>query len=163
MAADGPEALEALEGSDPTPSRGIAARELLERVRSMLTDDERFLADQRGLGREWADIAREVGGSPGALRERVARAVGRAGPGPWIGRPAAWDWTRCGMSESSSDGLPPTQNGPSDGDQRTPSFPCRDPGSSLDVALARADGGDALQWLAALRADQHRRWRRGER
>lgn len=81
MAPDGPEALEAVAAPDPTPSRVVAARDLLERVRAVLSDEERFLAEQRGQGREWADIAREVGGSPEALRKRLARAVDRAARG----------------------------------------------------------------------------------
>jgi hypothetical protein len=50
-------------------------------MRAMLSDDERFLADQRALGRDWGDIAREVGGSAEALRKRLARAVDRAARG----------------------------------------------------------------------------------
>ena len=45
----------------------------------------------------------------------------------------------------------------------TPEIPAPEPGPSLADALAAAGGADALQRLALLRADQHRRWRRGER
>jgi RNA polymerase sigma-70 factor (ECF subfamily) len=60
-----------------TPSQRVAAKEILQEVQSRLTDDERTLADQRALGREWADIAAEVGGTPEALRKRLSRAIDR--------------------------------------------------------------------------------------
>ena len=75
---DGDEALEGVAAPQPSPSQVVAARDLLDRVRASMSDDERFLADQRALGREWADIAEETGGSPEALRKRLARAVDRA-------------------------------------------------------------------------------------
>jgi RNA polymerase sigma-70 factor (ECF subfamily) len=81
MEAEGQAALEAQAATEPSPSRVIAARDLLERMRAMLSDEERFLADQRALGRDWADIAHEVGGSAEALRKRLARAVDRAARG----------------------------------------------------------------------------------
>src|SRR5262249_16385308 len=66
-------------GSDPTPSQYIAGKEILHEVQKRLTDDERKLADMRADGREWADIAAEVGGSPEALRKRLSRAIDRVG------------------------------------------------------------------------------------
>lgn len=59
------------------PSQLAAARELLEEFRKRLSPEERHLADCRAQGREWADIARELGGSPEALRKQLARAVER--------------------------------------------------------------------------------------
>jgi RNA polymerase sigma-70 factor (ECF subfamily) len=73
----GPEALEAVADSAGTPSQIIAGRELLERVRRELSEEERFLAEQRSLGREWAAIAADVGGSPEALRKKLERAIER--------------------------------------------------------------------------------------
>jgi RNA polymerase sigma-70 factor (ECF subfamily) len=67
-----------LAGAEATPSRLVAARDLFETFRARLAPDERYLADQRGLGREWAEIAAEVGESPEALRKRLRRAVDRA-------------------------------------------------------------------------------------
>ena len=52
-------------------------RELLERVRRELTDDERELADQRALGRDWPEIAAERGATPDALRKKLTRALDR--------------------------------------------------------------------------------------
>lgn len=62
---------------DPSPSHQAAAHELLEEFRGRLSEDERHLADQRAAGCDWAQIASEHGGSPEALRKRLARAVDR--------------------------------------------------------------------------------------
>ncbi len=75
---EGDEALEEVAALQPSPSQVVAARDLLECVRASMSDEERFLADQRALGREWAEIARETGDSAEALRKRLARAVDRA-------------------------------------------------------------------------------------
>lgn len=64
-------------GTDPTPSRQVALVEILQKVRANLSEDERRLADQRADGREWLEIAAAEGGSPEALRKRLARAVDR--------------------------------------------------------------------------------------
>src|SRR5262245_50414112 len=64
-------------GVDPTPSRQLEARELLAEARRRLDDEERRLLDLRATGREWADLAAELGGTPEALRKRLARAVER--------------------------------------------------------------------------------------
>jgi RNA polymerase sigma-70 factor (ECF subfamily) len=61
----------------PTPSQQVAGAELLQKFREHLTEDERAVAEQRALGREWADIAAERGGSPEALRKQLTRAVAR--------------------------------------------------------------------------------------
>jgi RNA polymerase sigma-70 factor (ECF subfamily) len=75
--ADGGEALEGVAAEEATPSRVVASRELLHRLRQELSTDERFLADQRAQGREWAEIAAEVGAKPDALRMKLNRAVDR--------------------------------------------------------------------------------------
>jgi RNA polymerase sigma-70 factor (ECF subfamily) len=62
----------------PDPHRVAEARELLQQLRSRLSEQERWLADQRALGRSWADIAAEAGGNADALRMRLSRAVDRA-------------------------------------------------------------------------------------
>ena len=46
-------------------------------ARGTLSEEERYLADQRGLGREWTDIAADRGQSPEALRKRLSRAIDR--------------------------------------------------------------------------------------
>lgn len=71
--------LERVDQADPggTPSEQLSGRELLEEFRKRLSDEERYLANQRALGREWTDLAAEQGDSPGALRKRLERAIDR--------------------------------------------------------------------------------------
>jgi RNA polymerase sigma factor (sigma-70 family) len=64
-------------GTDPSPGRILAARELLHEVRRRLTEEERRLADLRGEGRTWAEVAAELGGTPDARRVQLARALDR--------------------------------------------------------------------------------------
>lgn len=64
--------------SSATPSRIVAAREHLDRLRAELSEDECYLADQRALGRSWAELAVELSSTPEALRMRLTRALGRA-------------------------------------------------------------------------------------
>lgn len=59
------------------PSEQASAKEILEQVRGRLDDDERYLAEQRALGREWKDIAAEVGGTDVALRKKLTRGLDR--------------------------------------------------------------------------------------
>jgi RNA polymerase sigma-70 factor (ECF subfamily) len=62
-------------GSDPTQQ--AAARELLQKVRERLSDEERQLAEQRGRGDSWAEIAAANGGTVEGLRKKLARALDR--------------------------------------------------------------------------------------
>jgi RNA polymerase sigma factor (sigma-70 family) len=66
-----------VEARTPTPSAVVEGRELLAMFRERLSEEERQLADLRGQGREWADIAREVGGSADARRKQLTRAIAR--------------------------------------------------------------------------------------
>jgi RNA polymerase sigma-70 factor (ECF subfamily) len=61
----------------PNPSDQVIGRDLLERVRDRLSDDERRLADRRAQGQEWSQIAEEEGGGAEALRKKLARALDR--------------------------------------------------------------------------------------
>jgi RNA polymerase sigma-70 factor (ECF subfamily) len=61
----------------PSPSQIVEGRELLSAFRTRLTDEERRLADLRAGGREWSDIAREVGGTGEARRKQLTRAIAR--------------------------------------------------------------------------------------
>lgn len=81
--ADGGLALEAVADRQATPSAVVAGRELLEQARALFTEDECYLVDQRERGRDWADLAAELGTTPDALRmkhlrarQRVARQMG---------------------------------------------------------------------------------------
>jgi RNA polymerase sigma factor (sigma-70 family) len=60
-----------------SPSRQLAARELVQEARRRMTADELRLLDCREQGLEWAEIAAELGGQPDTLRVRLARAVAR--------------------------------------------------------------------------------------
>jgi len=60
-----------------TPSEGITHRDLLEKVRSRLSGEERQLVEQRALGRNWTEIAEAIGGTPDGLRMRLSRAIDR--------------------------------------------------------------------------------------
>lgn len=59
------------------PSDQVAAKEILEKVRDRLREDERYLAEQRALGREWKDIAQELGSTDVALRKKLTRGLDR--------------------------------------------------------------------------------------
>ena len=66
-----------IEARTPTPSAVVEGRELLAMFRDKLSEEERALADLRALGREWADIAKEVGGTADARRKQLTRAIAR--------------------------------------------------------------------------------------
>jgi RNA polymerase sigma-70 factor (ECF subfamily) len=61
----------------PGPGEVVAGRELLDRFRQALTAEERELADLRGQGLGWTDVAARLGGSAPARRMQLARAVER--------------------------------------------------------------------------------------
>jgi RNA polymerase sigma-70 factor (ECF subfamily) len=61
----------------PSPSELVAGRELLDRFRQGLSEEERQLTDLRGEGLSWADIAARLGGTAQARRMQLARAVER--------------------------------------------------------------------------------------
>ena len=63
--------------NDPSPSHCAASRELLDQFRQRLTAEERQLADLRGEGYSWADIATRLGGTPKARCKQLTRAVQR--------------------------------------------------------------------------------------
>jgi RNA polymerase sigma-70 factor (ECF subfamily) len=73
----GQSTLDGLQGQIPPPDRVVAGRDLLAEVRRLLTDEERYLADQRGVGREWADLAAELQATPDALRKKLSRGLDR--------------------------------------------------------------------------------------
>ena len=60
-----------------SPSQHVAAAELMEKARHLLQPDEWHLLQLRKEGREWADIARLLGGTAEGLRKQLARAVAR--------------------------------------------------------------------------------------
>src|SRR5262245_2780646 len=64
-------------GAGPSPSRVASGRELLVEFRRRLSAEEGHLADLRAAGRDWAEIAAELGGTPQARRKQLARTLDR--------------------------------------------------------------------------------------
>jgi len=63
----------------PSPSETVTSRDLLDSLRAALTEEERRIADLRGRGLEWDEVALELGGTGQARRMQLTRAVERAG------------------------------------------------------------------------------------
>jgi RNA polymerase sigma-70 factor (ECF subfamily) len=59
----------------PSPSQQVAVRDLLRAAQERLSPVERRVAELRGEGRGWAEIAAELGDTPEAIRKRFSRAV----------------------------------------------------------------------------------------
>jgi RNA polymerase sigma-70 factor (ECF subfamily) len=66
--------------SDPGPDRVAAGRELLGALQARLTPEEREIAERRGTGQEWAEIAAAMGGTPDGRRKQLKRAIDRVAP-----------------------------------------------------------------------------------
>ena len=67
----------ALAGRDPSPSSVVAGKELLYQVRQRLSEEERQLVELRSQGLSWEEIAVSQGGTAGARRNQLARALDR--------------------------------------------------------------------------------------
>jgi RNA polymerase sigma-70 factor (ECF subfamily) len=73
----------ALAGADAVPAGGgspsqvVAADELLGELRARLSAEEGRIAELRGAGRSWAEVAAELGGSADGRRVQFQRAVAR--------------------------------------------------------------------------------------
>ncbi len=61
----------------PGPSQIASDHDLIDAVRHRLDDDERQIADLRGEGWEWSEIALRLGGTAQARRMQLSRAVHR--------------------------------------------------------------------------------------
>jgi hypothetical protein len=72
-----PAYLEGRPGVDPTPSRLVVGRELIEAFRARLSEEERMLADLRAEGCEWEEISARFGGTAPGRRMQLSRAVRR--------------------------------------------------------------------------------------
>lgn len=77
--AGGEDAPAVADGS-PGPDRHAAGCELLDALLERLDGPERELAQRRALGQGWADIARDLGGTPQAHRMRLSRAIDKLAP-----------------------------------------------------------------------------------
>lgn len=65
----------ALVSQEPSPSRVLQGKELLQQVREHLGNEERQLVNLRCQGLSWDEVARAVGGSADARRKQLARAI----------------------------------------------------------------------------------------
>ena len=68
--------LDALEGAK-RPDNIVADRELIDLIRGKLSEDEVYLADRRGAGDSWQEIAVAIGGTPEGRRKQFSRALQR--------------------------------------------------------------------------------------
>jgi DNA-directed RNA polymerase specialized sigma24 family protein len=71
-------------GMESTASTKASREELVHRFLSNLTEEDRYVVEQRKLGREWEDLAAELTTSADALRVRISRATKSA-------------WTKLGL------------------------------------------------------------------
>lgn len=67
----------AVSDQQPDPAEQASAREILKIVREKLTPDERYIAEQRELGKSWAELAAELSSNEDAVRKRLSRALDR--------------------------------------------------------------------------------------
>jgi RNA polymerase sigma factor (sigma-70 family) len=71
------DSLELVADRGETPCQVASRQELLAEMTRRLSPDERYLAEQRVLRRDWNDLATELGSTPEALRKKLARAISR--------------------------------------------------------------------------------------
>jgi RNA polymerase sigma-70 factor (ECF subfamily) len=63
--------------ADPSPGSWLVYKDLLQAVRAGLSADERQLADLRGAGHTWPEIAERLGGTAVQRRKQLTRALDR--------------------------------------------------------------------------------------
>jgi DNA-directed RNA polymerase specialized sigma24 family protein len=81
--------LAGIRDAGPTPSKIVGGRELVREIYRRLSPEERYLAEQRVLGRSWAVLGAELNQSPEALRKRLDRAVREVSRQLGLGRQSA--------------------------------------------------------------------------
>lgn len=59
----------------PGPGDELAGRELVNEVRDRLPESDRRILEAWILGKAWDEIAKELGGTPEALRKRLSRSI----------------------------------------------------------------------------------------
>jgi RNA polymerase sigma-70 factor (ECF subfamily) len=74
------DAVEQVADGGPAPDQIAAARDLLAAVRASLSPEERELADRRGAGQSWTEIAAAMGGTATGRRMQLKRAIDRLAP-----------------------------------------------------------------------------------
>ena len=75
--AEGHNSLGRANAQEGDPGEIVADRELLNKFRECLSQEERQLAEWRSQGASWAEIAAHLGGTPDARRLQLSRAVDR--------------------------------------------------------------------------------------
>ncbi len=60
-----------------SPTRFASARDMLAAVRAHLSDDERRIADLRGEGHSWPEVAAQLGGTALGRRKQFTRTINR--------------------------------------------------------------------------------------
>ena len=73
-----PAPTEGIADRHPSPAQALSNRELLEELRKSLTEEERNIADLRGQGLAWEEVACQLGGTWQARRMQLARGIDRA-------------------------------------------------------------------------------------
>jgi RNA polymerase sigma-70 factor (ECF subfamily) len=66
-----------LADEEASPSRIAIGKEMLQEVNRRLSEEERQLAEMRGQGLGWEEVAASLGGTAEARRKQLARAVDR--------------------------------------------------------------------------------------
>ena len=78
-AAGAGEGLQQVASREPDPGERAAGKELLERVQGQLNAEEKQIAELRGQGHGWPEIAQQLGGTPDGRRMQLGRALDRVG------------------------------------------------------------------------------------
>lgn len=73
----GDSTLDAIPTRSASPDEQAADRDLLAEVRRRLSDEERYLAEQRAIGCDWSELAQQLNSTPDALRKKLSRAIDR--------------------------------------------------------------------------------------
>lgn len=71
------DAMNELPDGQPSPSEILSRHELLERMHAALTDEERAIADLRGQGLGWEQVAERLGGNGNTRRMQLTRGIER--------------------------------------------------------------------------------------
>ncbi len=66
-----------LVSDNPGPKTATEMKDMLAKVRSRLSAEELAVADLRGEGHSWDEIAQKIGGSPDSHRKRLERGIQR--------------------------------------------------------------------------------------
>jgi DNA-directed RNA polymerase specialized sigma24 family protein len=71
------DALDRAADAQPSPSEIVARKEILERMQTLLSDEERQIIDLRNQGLGWNEVATQLGGSGQARRMQMSRGIER--------------------------------------------------------------------------------------